>query len=82
MPVQREGVGMPSPRYLLGYVKKGGYDWDAVEGGYVQRVVMYTGPVMGLGIHTHPSTEPSGDHNNTYGWQVDGMHPTGMLSCV
>ena len=24
---------------------------------------------------------PSGGHQNTYGWQVGGMHPTGMLSC-
>ena len=24
---------------------------------------------------------PSDGHQNTYGWQVDGTHPTGMLSC-
>ena len=23
---------------------------------------------------------PSGDHQNTYGWQVGGTYPTGMLS--
>ena len=46
---------MPSPRYLLGYVWGVGMSGGGMEGGYVQRVVMYTGPVMGLGIH--PSTE-------------------------
>ena len=24
---------------------------------------------------------PSGSHRNKYGWQVDGTHPSGMLSC-
>ena len=24
---------------------------------------------------------PSGGHQNMYGWQVGGTHPTGMLSC-
>ena len=30
---------------------------------------------------THPlMLTPSGGQNNTYSWQVGGMHPTGMLS--
>ena len=24
---------------------------------------------------------PSGGHKNTYSWQADGTHPTGMFSC-
>ena len=28
-----------------------------------------------------PVLAPSGSRRNMYGWQADGMHPTGMLSC-
>ena len=28
-----------------------------------------------------PLLMPSGDHQNKYGWQAGGMHPTRLLSC-
>ena len=31
--------------------------------------------------HPPPALTPSGGHQNTYGWQAGGTHPTGMLSC-
>ena len=34
------------------------------------------------GVGTHPLLlTPSGGHQNMYGWQAGGTHPTGMLSC-
>ena len=32
-------------------------------------------------ITPHPVLTRSRGHQNTYGWQADGAHPTGMLSC-
>ena len=39
------------------------------------------GYTMGPEINS-PVLTPSGGHQNTYGWQADGTHPTGMFSCV
>ena len=35
-----------------------------------------------LGYLPPPGPTPSGGHQNTYGWQAGGTHPTGMLSCL
>ena len=34
------------------------------------------------GVGTHPLLlTPTGGHQNMYGWQAGGTHPTGVLSC-
>ena len=39
------------------------------------------GKVMFLHVSVNMS-RISGGRRNTYGWQVGGTHPTGMLSCL
>ena len=39
-------------------------------------------PVQTCSLETTPLVlTSSGRHQNTYGWQADGTHPTGTLSC-
>ena len=35
-----------------------------------------------LGYLPPPVPTPSGGHQNTYGWQAGGTHPTGMFNCL
>ena len=43
---------------------------------------MYTTPLdLGYPPYTPLALTPSAGHQNTYGWQAGGTHPTGMLSC-
>ena len=73
---------------VVGYVQ--GVRGMSRESGYVCRYVFgWVGMSKGMGIpwdiprgYTPPLVlTPSGGHQNTYGWQVDGTHPTGMLYC-
>ena len=47
----------------------GGGGWDTGAG---------AGILEGQGMCTSP---PIPTHHNTYSWQADGTHPTGMFSC-
>ena len=58
-------VGCPTPLLMT----SGGHHWRNVQI---------------CALDTLPPRPPltfSGGHRNTYGWQVAGTHPTGMLSC-
>ena len=39
------------------------------------------GPAQGVGTPLPTLLISSGGHQNMYGWQAGGTHPTGMLSC-
>ena len=51
-------------------VTSGGYHWRPVET-----------CSLDLTLQPPPQVLTSGGHKSTYGWQVGGMYPTGMLSC-
>ena len=59
---------------------------DGLSGGDMSRVESEFCPGVGgytMGPEINPPVlTPSGGHQNTYGWQADGTHPTGMFSCV
>ena len=59
---------------------------DGLSGGDMSRVESELCPGVGgytMGPEINPPVlTPSGGHQNTYGWQADGTHPTGMFSCV
>ena len=67
------GLGPQSLPHLL--VTSGGHHWRPVQTCSLDLIVQ-----------APPSPPPLlltfGGHQSTYSWQVDGMHPTGMLSCV
>ena len=52
--------------------------------GYIRGVSMSSGEgeyVQGVGVDNHLTPlvlTPSGDHQNTQGWQANSTHPTGM----
>ena len=81
------GVEIPMGRGgVCGYVW-GGVGYPRGEGdGNVQGVSTHCLYILDMGseIPTLPPLvlTPSGSHQNTYGWQAGGTHPTGMLSCI
>ena len=58
----------------MGYVQRG-------MGVYPERICLGSVFHGTWDNHPPPLLTPSDGHQNTYGWQADSMHPTGMLSC-
>ena len=74
-PMSFPGVGISGTRCLLGGISRG-VGWVCPSGGYVQGSSMFRG---GYPLPRHGTSDKG--YTTEYGWQVIGMHPTGMLSC-